>query len=1479
MKSPVMPGVNTIRILICSPGDVVDERERARQVIESLRRRYARRFAIKHLFWEDLPLQPDISFQEGIDRLLSRDGGVDIGVFMLWSRLGSPVGPVIRKPDGSEYLSGTEREFDLMMAAREQASRAAEGKTVHVRPDILVYRRVDENSFHERLRGLPSQEHQEVVHQKELVENFFATEFDSDRGINRRAYHTYERPAGFSGRLRAHLQGLLDQKAEGFAQEAIWDTDTKGPPFMGLAAFEQRHADVFFGREEEVLEARRAFREQARNGCAFLLLCGASGSGKSSFARAGVLPAIIENEIDEQIAAWRTLIVTPFELAPDPVAALVARIADNDVLPEFLGDITASDVVDVFRRDPDAACRLQLTAGFARADQLKGPVRLLLVVDQLEELFASAAISAPDRTAFLTVLEHLAKSRRVWILATVRADFYEQIQNEPSLVRMKSGIGQIDVLPPGADALRHMVEEPAHLAALRFEVGDDGQSLADHILRDAASHAELLPLLEDLLRELYERRTGDLLTFAAYDSLGHSVEGALARRADDVFRTLPAEAKNSLDAVLQALVTLGENAEDLSYTDLGATHAGGEHVVRQRARLSDFPDGSPARQLIDAFVAQRLFTAGRHPETLMPVITVAHESLLRVWPPAADWSERNRDFLHTRAHVALRLKEKGPLLDGDPLLAAARDHLNQNPGGFPEPLRAFVQESVKTAETARRSERALRVRRSRQLYAAGAVAVVALLALIMFLLFKSSLAESAIAGQLVAEAERNMSQRNYTRAEIAAAGALTHWDTPETRQLLVDARGGGVRFLGPTGPTRTEALTVISRDGLVRATVVQSVGRSFAVSVVSTSDQKERWRVELPVSASLPDSIAFSELKNDARELAVAGSSNAGTRFRVDLWHLEQGRPAGRIRELASGESGVGRHSKRIPSIAFHPKSPWIATGGEDRKLCLWDYSSEPPKLLWERADAHGTAVHGIAFNSDGSLLASGGGDYLVKLWDTGRMAQGAEIEPRVLTGHSDSVFAVTFSPDGERLASAGFDRLIRIWDLGRDGGCQPHTVGTLSGHEGTVLALAFSIDGKLLTSGGKDETVRLWDVSEGQLLAVITPGNDEIRSVALPKFEDDLQVGGRKGWSVWSVRGHTMSTRLWNGGATIGAIAFDPTGRYIAAGGNDGKVRVWDRDRSFRSPEVLDTWLDPENSESINGIAFSHDGRWLAAGGSRNVIHIWDRAGGSAKVKAAGERALRHDGEIWGLCFDPEEKWLASSSADQNSTIRLWSLHDWSLMKEMKPQTDAIWSLACAPGGKRIVSGDSKGNVIVRDTERLGSTSETTNVPPGEGERNVWSVAVTESPVTVLSGGSDGRVRRWIPADPAWTGTSQESSAQTSAQDAKVNPTVNSVSYSKKHGWVAAGGDGTSVEIYDRDLHRIRSLKGHSGTIWFVSFDPEGSRLAYGGSGRILRIVDLDEMDRNLSNDTPEQIYRSSQQNTGLSVVGGKIVTGKMPN
>ncbi|UOY03819.1 toll/interleukin-1 receptor domain-containing protein [Blastococcus sp. PRF04-17] len=426
-----------------------------------------------------------------------------------------------------------------------------------------------------------------------------------------------------------------------------WPDDRS--PFPGLRPFETDQHRVFFGRERETEELAALLRSPAEqaDGAALLVL-GPSGSGKSSLARAGLLP-VMAREPD-----WWTL--SPFLPGADPLSALVRELA---AAARLLGS-----------GDSPAALRERVRNGGLGevVDDLLLSVpghrrrRLLVVVDQFEEIVTR---STPDARARFAETVCPALSGPVQLVATMRPEFLEPLLTDEALAALPKRLHTI--APLRRDALRAVVEKPARLAGI--EVDD---ALVDRLVADTDS-GDALPLLAYTLAELAEGipRGGRLLA-GRYEQLG-GVQGALVRQADAALETavssggLPAE---QVVTELLRLVTVDERGRR----------------TRSRVPRDELPPAVAAA--FDAFIARRLLVTDREADRV--VVGVAHEAFLSAWPPLRDAIDGASVALRARRGVELAAEEW--LVDGRPprklwergqLAAAVADtgvHLEPEPG-------------------------------------------------------------------------------------------------------------------------------------------------------------------------------------------------------------------------------------------------------------------------------------------------------------------------------------------------------------------------------------------------------------------------------------------------------------------------------------------------------------------------------------------------------------------------------------------------------------------------------------------------------------------------------------------------------------------------------------------------------------------------------------------------------------------------------
>ena len=453
---------------------------------------------------------------------------------------------------------------------------------------------------------------------------------------------------------------------------------------------------MFYGRARALAAVKEALRTQAGRNCAFLLIFGMSGSGKSSLVRAGLLHALTATPgWIQEVDVWRWCVVRPGDATGDPLDALAQALFCDTALPELrTGGIDAARLARSLRDNPDNADLILGPALRAVADSERErraadrplTARLLVVVDQMEEIFTRDWLDEQGRARYVAALAALARSGAAWVVATMRSEFFARCAELPELAALKAGQGQLDLLPPTFAEIGQMIRYPARDAALRWGKDPDhpGQALDDMLQEAAWRDPKALPLLQFTLNELFRRRDGRTLTCEAYRALG-GLEGALANHAEATLAALPPEVQAALPALLRALVTADEGDH--------------EPVVSRRVPLAPLRDDPIRRRLLDVLIEARLLVTDRD-DRMQPVAGIAHEALLTHWPRLKDLLDKDREFLRARTRAAAAdrwrresrdldflLHEGKPLAEARELLKTRRDDLD------PETIE-FIDQSI-----------------------------------------------------------------------------------------------------------------------------------------------------------------------------------------------------------------------------------------------------------------------------------------------------------------------------------------------------------------------------------------------------------------------------------------------------------------------------------------------------------------------------------------------------------------------------------------------------------------------------------------------------------------------------------------------------------------------------------------------------------------------------------------------------------------
>jgi WD40 repeat protein/basic membrane lipoprotein Med (substrate-binding protein (PBP1-ABC) superfamily)/transcriptional regulator with XRE-family HTH domain len=1181
-------------------------------------------------------------------------------------------------------------------------------------------------------------------------------------------------------------------------------------PYKGLSFFDEIDSDLFAGRE--ALTAKLAARVLALTSHGettqerFLAIIGASGSGKSSLARAGLVPTLRWNKLSTN---WLMHIITP---TAHPLESLAASLTDD----------TDSAIATTTLMDDLSHESRSLNLHIKRALKSMGASHFLLVIDQFEELFTLCR-SEEERAAFIENLLNAASDvdGPAIIIITLRADFYTHCANYPrfreALARNQEYIGAMS-----QEELRRAIEEPARRGRWEFEPG-----LVDMLLHDVGSEPGALPLLSHALLETWQRRQGRTMTLSGYTSSG-GVRGAISETAEAVFAD---QFSHTQQAIARRIF--------LRLTELGGETATGD--TRRRVTFDELilkPDeAAETNTVLQALAAARLIIISED------TVEVAHEALIREWPTLHGWLEEDRECLRLHRHLTeaaqewLAAKQEPDTLFRGARLAQTLEWASANDSELNPLERDFLAASIDLSEcevaereTQRQREleaaqklaesekeradlecqraeeqaRAAKELRMRAYYLASAF-IIALGMAFTALFFGAQARRAAISAQ---------DQQRISFSRELAAAAVSNLELDPERSILLAMHAVSVTYsVDKTWPAEAE-------DALRRALLASRLVRTLSghtnrvMSVAFSPDGSSLATASDDGTARIWNAATGQELinlhTNATRGRHGVGFSPDGTRLvtasdsgTAKVWDLRTGQ------ELLT----LRGHSDWISAVAYSPDGKQLATASEDRTAIVWDAVTGQ---LLVTLRGHSDEVTDVAFSPDGTRLATSSLDEKVKVWDpsTGR-------EELTISGHSAPVNGVAFSPDGKRLATTSSDNTAIVWDAmtGRN-------LLSLRGHTDALWDVAFSPDGKRLATTSFDGKVILWDTTTGQGLLTLSGHEDLVTGVA---FSPDCVQGPN---ALPEQCGTSLATssldgtaKVWNVSfsqelftfyiPTISAGALSPDGGRLAAGLSDGNIKVWDFSSALEGDVMTGSLqLDfPGHEETVNSLAFSPDGKRLATASEDYLAKVWDTATGSELLTLAG-----HSAGVVQIVYSPDGKHLATSGKDM--TVKVW---DAESGKPLLTLSTPVWSYAIAysPDGTRLAAALNDGTAKVWDA----ATGVEQLTLRGHGSE-VWSIAFSPDGKRLATASNDRTAIVW----DATTG--QEIFTLRGHRSA-----INDIAFSPDGTRLATASQDGLVKLWNASTgQETLNLYGQSDPVAGLAFSQDGKRLLTASTDGLVR-------------------------------------------
>ena len=451
----------------------------------------------------------------------------------------------------------------------------------------------------------------------------------------------------------------------------------------------------------------------------------------------------------------------------------------------------------------------------------------------------------------------------------------------------------------------------------------------------------------------------------------------------------------------------------------------------------------------------------------------------------------------------------------------------------------------------------------------------------------------------------------------------------------------------PPGPNDAIPLA-FSPDGKYLTTQAEGVVRLWGMD----RDSPETFGQELMSfsGTSAGSSAPYVGFSLDSKLLLALGADNE-----VKTWDIESGQ------ELSSFICHLGANA-----MAISPDGEHVAVGSaepeHETKICSLGKTFE-----WSTLTGHSDWLYESAFSPDGSTLCTAARDGTIKGWDltnTGVSDYGQETLVLESDEEGNRFYDVKVSPDGLKVAEPGFDGIVRVWDAQTG-----EELMIFEGHDGVVLGVDYNPDGSQMASSGFDNTVRVWNIATGEQLQELTGHTDPVWD--LDNSPDGALLASASADNtvrVWDTETGDEIAILENP-TSMYAVAFDPTGQYLAASGNEAVIKFYDvaaiKEGTPREPRVFFG-----HTSLVSGLAFNPDGSLLASSCFDTLARIYNVETEQQVLTLPG-----HGDVVWRVTFSPDGNFLATAGRDHQARVYLLALDKLEELAESRatrPMTEA---------------------------------------------------------------------------------------------------------------------------------------------------------------------------------------------------------------